>query len=228
MIGKVIETVFIRFANLARAFVVVLAASGGIWLASWSIPDAAAQHVAFVTPLAASSLGGDAGPQPAASRFDTVLAVQRLLYANGFAIDEIDGLLDTYTSDAIRSFQRQNNLKVDGQISESLITFLALHAVDLMEDGDRAAIIEASVNADNDGEEDEEGFDVNARSNVAFVQRLLTRTGFDPGRIDGIFVAATEQAIRDYQRRSDLEVTDEITPELITSLDEFEESIRGS
>ena len=136
--------------------------------------------------------------------------------------------MDTYTSDAIRSFQRQNNLKVDGQVSESLITFLALHAVDLMEDGDRAAIIEASANADKDGEEDEEGFDANARSNVAFVQRLLARTGFDPGRIDGIFVTATEQAIRDYQRRSDLDVTGEITPELITSLDDFEESIRGS
>ncbi|MCZ6604054.1 MAG: hypothetical protein O7A03_02790, partial [Alphaproteobacteria bacterium] len=71
-----------------------------------SVPDTAAQ-VAFVRPLTASSSRSDTSPQsaasslrsyngrqPAASQFDKVLAVQRLLIANGFGIDGVDGVLE--------------------------------------------------------------------------------------------------------------------------------------
>ncbi len=166
---------------------------------------------AFV--LAPGGSSGGADTQPAATQFDRVLAVQRMLKANGFAVGVINGSLTSDTVAAIRSFQRQNSMRIDGQISESLITFLALHAVDKMETGDRADLAEA-------GSGDEGSLDLASRSVRAFVQRVLARSGFNPGRIDGVFVAETEQAIRDYQIRviEAEEITGIVDTDLLSSL----------
>ena len=75
--------------------------------------------------------------------------------------------------------------------------------------------------------EPESGFNFSQPSNIAFVQRMLSRSGFDPGRIDAIMVPATEQAIRDFQVRLVLELTGEIDGELIEALDEFEQTLAG-
>ena len=175
----------------------------------------------FVSTLRALGTGSQAVEQPVASSFDEILAAQRMLNANGFAVGKIDGQMSPRTQAAVLSFQRQNNLETDGRVTPSLITFLALHAVDRITEGDRADIIADSADAEATG------FDFAQRSNVALVQRLLTRSGFDPGRIDGVAVAATEQAIRDFQSRTDLDVTGEITAELLSMLDEFEQSLGG-
>jgi len=190
--------------------------------------DAPASAQGFVRSLTSPSGGGVSGPQPSASHVDQVLAVQRLLYAVGFSVDELDGNLNSSTVNAIRSFQRQNNLRVDGRVSPSLMTFLSQHAVDRMFSGDRNQIIAES--------EDPEGlgFDPDSRSVVGFVQRTLARVGFAPGRVDGVMVPATRQAIRDFQTRDrirsegEVEGVGEITPALIADLTEFEDSVLGN
>lgn len=198
------------FTNFSKIALVAIVAAfvGGIGM---SVVGATAQNAFVIAPSAAN---GGGGIQPAASQFDKVLAVQRLLKANGFAAGEINGSLNSDTVAAIRSFQRQNSMSVDGQVSESLITFLALHAVDKMETGDREDLVAA-------GSGDEGSLDLASRSVRAFVQRVLARSGFNPGRIDGIFVAATEQAIRDFQIRviEAEEITGIVDTDLLSNLD---------
>jgi peptidoglycan hydrolase-like protein with peptidoglycan-binding domain len=193
-------------------------AAGGLYFAAGTVSSA---QDAFVGPL--RDFGAGHPTQPTASRFDEVLAVQRLLDANGYYVGEINGRLSEETAAAIRSFQRLNFMRVDGDVSVSLITFLALHAVDNMEDGDREDIIEASSTSEDDDTE----FDPRSRAVVSFVQRVLTRTGFSPGRVDGVYTVGTQQAIRDFQSRVDIDVTGTIDAELISALVDFEDTVRG-
>ena len=179
--------------------------------------DASAQ-VPFFAPL-----GDDQNIHPTqskADRFDLVLATQRLLYALGYAVGDIDGILSEETAAAIRTFQRLNFMRVDGEVGDSLVIFLSLHAVDRMEEGDREDIIEASSDEDED-------FDPLSRPVVALVQRMLTRTGFSPGRVDGVYSRGTGQAIRNFQARAELDITGTIDSELLGALSDFEDTVVG-
>lgn len=154
--------------------------------------------------------------QPASTQYDQVLVVQRMLSTLGFSVGPITGALTGQSRDAIRSFQRQNFMREDGRITQSLMTFLAAHVLDLIPDGDTTEIFEASASNDS-------SIDVQDRSNVALVQRILTRHGFGPGRIDGSLGYYTTQAILNFQAQMDLPETGEISLELLTALGEYDE-----
>ena len=157
--------------------------------------------------------GSDTG-SVGTSSYQTTSVVERLLLVNGFSPGAVDGLLDNRTRQAIRAFQRQNGMHEDGQVTVQLVSALTSHALDLIPGSAMQLSLPQSSNA---------VVRQNVlRANLALIQRVLARNGFQPGRIDGQTTSRTDQAIRTYQFRVGLPVTGDQSSELVSSLREFD------
>lgn len=126
---------------------------------------------------------GDAGPVVAEIR--AKLSVLHLLPADSDAtLAEADtAVFDEATDKAVREFQQERGITVDGIVGEQ-----TYHALDeaRWRLGDRIlSYVPARLIAGDD---------------VAGLQQRLLDMGFDCGRVDGLFGAETEQALRDFQR----------------------------
>lgn len=100
--------------------------------------------------------------------------------------DADSGIFCTSTSDAVAKFQTERGLHVSGCCDEP--TWLALVEAG-WELGDRLLMLNAPMYRGDD---------------VADLQRILNRLGFDCGRPDGIFGPAAGRALTDFQRNSGL------------------------
>jgi N-acetylmuramoyl-L-alanine amidase len=120
--------------------------------------------------------------------------IQHRLVALGFAAlvaaDE-DGTFGEGTLAAVRAFQEQRGLRVDGICGPHTWSALVEAGWRL---GDRPLFLTAPLLRGDD---------------VAELQRRLGCLGFDGGRVDGIFGTRTERALVDFQRNGGL-VTDAI------------------
>lgn len=192
--------------NLAIAAAIFMTAAG--MLGVDGVNQAHAQG------LGGPATGSGQPTQSSATNADEILTVQRLLYNNGFAIEHINGELTAETVEAIRSFQRQNSLRVDGRVTMSLMTYLTAHILDDLPDGDSDDILGIS---DNDNIRP----DPQSRQSVSLVQRVLSRHGFVPGRIDGVMDPLTTQAIRTFQARMNMPVTGVVDEAFLDTLGEF-------
>ena len=125
---------------------------------------------------------GDAG--------EAVRQLQHRLGAAGYLPDA--GVTpDQYcsgTQQGVRSFQEDRGLTVSGVCDDDTWTALLEAWWDL---GDRSLMLRSpSLRGDD----------------VAELQRLLSRLGFDCGRIDGIFGQKLNQALRDFQLNAGLDI----------------------
>lgn len=122
---------------------------------------------------------------------EAVRQLQRRLGAAGF-LPDAPVTPDVYcpvTAAAVAAFQADRGLPATGTADD--------HTLEILEEawwslGDRPLMLR-SPNLRGD--------------DVAELQRLLSRLGFDAGRIDGIFGARTSHAVGDFQLNAGLEVT---------------------
>jgi N-acetylmuramoyl-L-alanine amidase len=125
---------------------------------------------------------GDTGPAVAEVR--AKLAVLGLLQASLDPLAEsASAQFDDATDRAVREFQQQRGITVDGVVGPQ-----TYHALDeaRWRLGDRIlSYVPARLIAGDD---------------VASLQQRLLDMGFDCGRVDGLFGVETEQALRDFQR----------------------------
>jgi N-acetylmuramoyl-L-alanine amidase len=125
---------------------------------------------------------GDAGPAVAEVR--AKLAVLGLLQASLDPLAESESAqFDAATDRAVREFQQQRGITVDGVVGPQ-----TYHALDeaRWRLGDRIlSYVPARLIAGDD---------------VASLQQRLLDMGFDCGRVDGLFGVETEHALRDFQR----------------------------
>jgi N-acetylmuramoyl-L-alanine amidase len=127
---------------------------------------------------------GDSGPAviEIRSKLDTLG-----LLSPRSADNTLDAKFDDICDRAVRAFQQQRGLNVDGVVGPQTYRFLEEARWRL---GDR--ILRYSISGVMVGDD--------ARA----LQQRLAELGFDPGRVDGIFGPKTEQALRDFQRNLDL------------------------
>jgi N-acetylmuramoyl-L-alanine amidase len=122
---------------------------------------------------------------------ETVRQLQRRLGAAGFlSFDEVvPGSYDMATESAVRAFQSDRGLEISGVCDDTTLQTLVEAAWEL---GDRPLSLR-SPNLRGD--------------DVAELQRLLSRLGFDCGRIDGIFGQLAHRAVTEFQTNAGADVT---------------------
>lgn len=169
---------------------------------------------------------------------EIVQDVQGALAARGYDPGPADGLMGAKTVRAIRLYQAQAGLKVDGEATQSLANHLRRETVATVQrllaergydpgpaDGfpgrkTRAAIREYQEQAGFkvDGNATDVLVDHILRETVRATQRLLAVLGYDAGVVDGLAGDKTTAAIRIYQERNGLDVNGEASPELVDHL----------
>ncbi|HVV35045.1 MAG TPA: peptidoglycan-binding protein [Acidimicrobiales bacterium] len=114
--------------------------------------------------------------------------LQRRLLALGFPVTLEDGVFGAETAEALRAFQRSCGLEADGVCHRSTWSRLVEAGY---RPGDRLLYLRTPYLRGDD---------------VVDLQRRLNALGFDAGRVDGIFGADTDRALRGFQRNAGLSV----------------------
>jgi len=117
--------------------------------------------------------------------------VQGELRLRGYDIPSINGVLDNATLAAIKRYQADASLNVDGKVSDTLLAQLRSGRTDP---------------------------GVDYRAQVKSVQQALNAQGFDAGPADGALGPRTRGAIRAYQQANGLSASGNIDQALVSSL----------
>ena len=117
-----------------------------------------------------------------------------------------DGPVDT----AVRAFQQQRGLTVDGVVGVQTFRRLEEARWNL---GDRVLSFRAGHLVSGD--------------DVLVLQRRLTGLGFDLGRVDGVFGRATDAALREFQRSVGVDADGTCGPETFRSIERLRRTMSG-
>ncbi|HSG79311.1 MAG TPA: peptidoglycan-binding protein [Acidimicrobiia bacterium] len=121
-------------------------------------------------------------------RNEAVRELQADLNEAGYDAGTPDGAYGTKTTEAVRAFQRDQGLYVDGKAGANTLARLAEVLGTPQIDASDLATLRLGDRGDG----------------VELAQTLLQRAGFDPGPIDGVFGSGTQGAARDFQADASL------------------------
>jgi N-acetylmuramoyl-L-alanine amidase len=121
-----------------------------------------------------------------------------------------EDLFDETTDRAVRGFQQERGLRIDGVVGQE--TYLALDEAHWRL-GDR--VLSYTVARPFVGDD------------VATLQQRLLDMGFDPGRCDGIFGLATEAALKEFQRNVGLRADGALGPGTLHALQQLQNTVTG-
>lgn len=137
------------------------------------------------------------------SEGDHVAALQEALNGQGYDL-EVDGIFGDATYAAVRDFQANNELDVDGIVGPDTLDALGLEAP-------RHKARRADVTYLEHG---------HTGSAVRTLQQALVNAGYDID-VDGVFGDNTYAAVRDFQANNDLSADGIVGPDTWGALDEF-------
>lgn len=152
----------------------------------WGGPDAAAQsRVADMPPAMAKAY---------------ILGIQEKLAQKGYNPGPIDGVVGAGTREAIRAYQRDADLPVDGVPTDSLLDHLTFVAP---RDAASGALKRQAATPS---------------AFMREVQTALQARGYDPGPIDGVMGYRTRAAVRRFQNDHNLSPTGEVDERVLRLL----------
>jgi peptidoglycan hydrolase-like protein with peptidoglycan-binding domain len=128
--------------------------------------------------LAALGIGKDGGGYDPA----IIRRVQETLNDRGFKAGPANGEMGDATANALRAFQRSENLAVTGRLNPRTLARLGIR-------------------------EDSASAGATSSATIREVQRRLTSRGYPTGPADGVMGRATRSALTDFQRAQSLPVT---------------------
>ena len=124
------------------------------------------------------------------SRSEEVRRIQTRLKDWGYYTGSIDGIYGTKTEMAVRYFQQRNGLVVDGIAGPATLAAMGLSS-------DTAATAASSSTTLKRGSQG---------STVRTLQTRLKEWGYYTGAVDGVYGAATEAAVKKFQKKNGLTV----------------------
>jgi peptidoglycan hydrolase-like protein with peptidoglycan-binding domain len=130
----------------------------------------------------------------------TVRSAQTQLENDGYYGGPVDGIDGPLTHQAIRRFQRDNNLEATGRLNRATQDQLGVQYSSEVNPPEANTVIAPSS------------------ATVTAAQRSLQRSGFYKGNLDGLMGPETEAAVREYQKNSNLEVTGQLDPSTLNNL----------
>lgn len=116
-------------------------------------------------------------------RGDAVADLQRRLRSFGFKPGPADGVFGPQTEQALRSFQRQAGITVDGRAGMETLNAMRKHTA-FVQDGFETAAKQGQRGAD-----------------IKRAERMLKDLGMNPGKVDGVFDKSTAEAVRTFTSR---------------------------
>ena len=126
---------------------------------------------------------------------DDIRECQKKLIELGYLKDKADGILGSKTAAALKAFQKEKGIPQTGAYDEETQNAMWQSSGTEFKRGDRG-------------------------TKVKRYQQRLIRTGYMSGKADGVFGAETQQAVRDFQKDNDLNVTGRLDAATIKELDE--------
>lgn len=205
--------------NLAAAAGIDGASMARDELAGRMTPQQIAEAQSLAAAWAATPAAGTAAPDPAPLDRQGLVDLQWQLALHGYDPGPADGVAGRRTAAAIRRYQADAGLPVDGVPDRALLDHLQ-YTVPAVRNAAPPASAAASPPAARvvaPGPLDS----LNAglkRSYVVGIQRELKARGYDPGPVDGVAGPRTHDAIRRYQRSVGLAVDGQPSPDLLNHL----------
>jgi len=117
---------------------------------------------------------------------DLVEEIEQALADRGYEPGAVDGFVTAETESAIRTYQSDAGLSIDGRVDEELL---------------------ANLEANDD--------DMSQRDLVRAIQEELNDKGYNAGPEDGVFGPTTRRAIVTYQSDANIEITGEASQRLL-------------
>ena len=146
-----------------------------------------------LTSRAAGEASPSASPTtsaPSPAPMNDVAAAQQRLKDRGYYAGPVDGAMGPRTTAALRAYQRDHGLSVTGRLDSQTAS---------------ALVSEPSMTAAS-------------AADIRTAQRQLKDRGYYAGPVDGVLGAATENALRAYQRDRGLTVTGRLDSPTVRSL----------
>jgi N-acetylmuramoyl-L-alanine amidase len=168
------------------------------------------QGVAVASIGALLRTTGDLAPLAPASATESGVAVECCLPAERTDPAQRSDVFDEDLARAVRAFQQRRGLIVDGVVGPQ--TYIAL-------DGARWKL-GARLLSYTPGH-------LLLGDDVAELQERLLALGFSPDRVDGVFGANTEKAVRGFQRGVGLDVDGSVGPETLRAFADLARAVSG-
>lgn len=138
---------------------------------------------------------------------DEVRKLQLRLVELGYYIGGVDGVIDNDDIEAVRNFQKRNNLKADGiaglQTQLALYSSRAVGAIDELDNSVQASPVPMAYTIPVETVENVLRIG-NSGDSVKALQLRLQALGYYTGKIDGSFGTGTAQAVSDFQKANKL------------------------
>ena len=164
--------------------------------------------------LAVALAGGMAGmagiAQAQSYSHSTVRNAQEQLKNDGYYSGTVDGVEGPMTHAAIRKYQGDNNLTVNGRLDRETRAKLGLQT--------NTGEANRAENNNNNMPANSSNTGNYSTSTITAAQRALHQKGFYKGAINGDMTSETQAAIREYQKNSNLNVTGQLNQDTLNSL----------
>ncbi len=142
--------------------------------------------------------GSAAAPEPRYSAA-IVRRVQQTLAQRGFKADPADGQMHAATQQALRQFQKSENLEDTGRLNDRTLAALGIEPESASSGAPRPAIAQTSPS-------------------VRDVQHRLNQLGYNAGSEDGVMGPATRTALMSFQRAEGLPATGRVNRATVDAL----------
>ena len=135
---------------------------------------------------------------------EVIRSVQQTLNNRGFRVGTVDGVLNSSTRTALKSFQKSENLEETGQLNAQTLSALGIPP-------ERPTIQASQSRIDR---QHPNNWGVTVRE----VQRRLVSLGYYVGGVDGVLGPSTQAALNAFQRDQNLPITGRIDADTLAAL----------